>query len=250
MTDTPIIIGITAIVLLSFVFGLLALWYANKRQRAEHYELIKEQYRAELEFASRLAGEQLHQNVLNRQIRPIFKSLREFRDKLNAPNSKIVEDIIEQLEKVEDRIRHVSNEIYPPHLSESFVHTCQHEARNLAHRHKYEGSLEFDFVGDFDSLDELLKFGLYSLIDLFVSNSLNHAQPTKINVSLHLENKMLSLLMDDNGKGFDMKQAVRMDSRGMGDFRSRAISIAISAQNYDYYSIEGKGTFFEMKIKL
>ncbi len=243
-----LILFITGILVTCLLASLAVFRYFYTRQRAVHEQIIREQYLQELEFSSHIAGEALHQNVLNRQIRPVFKQLRTLQQKSDPFLQKALQNIIEQLEVAETKIRHISNEIYPPHLTEMFAETCQHAVRTLALSHEYTGKIDIKIEGEFQHLEEIQMFGLYSLIDLFVSNSLNHADATEIQVQLQQKPQKISLLMRDNGKGFDMKKARKMDSRGLGDFRSRAISIAVSASTFDYYSIPDSGTFFEMEI--
>lgn len=248
-TDKILILFISGILLSCFLAALAAFRYLYKQQRKEHEVIIREQYRKELEIAMLLAGEQLHQNILNRQIRPIFGQLRTLQNSSSHKTKLAIGHIIENLEIVEKRIRDISNEIYPPHLNEMFIETCEYSIRSLAKSLHYEGEIAFDCVGEFDKIDVLLKFGLFSLIDLFVSNSLNHAESSKIKVVISNIANKIGLKMEDNGKGFDMNTNRNMDSRGLGDFRSRAIAIAISSSKFDYYSILEKGTFFEIEIK-
>jgi signal transduction histidine kinase len=246
--DPIIFLFITGILLSCFVASLAVFRFFYKRQKQEHEQIIREQYRDMLDFASNIAGEQLHQNVINRQIRPIFKQLRQLKQQVDVPTQIAIQKIIAQLEIAENKVRNVSNEIYPPHLTEMFLPTCQNTVMTLAKAHSYKGKVDFGHEGSFDGLEDLLMFGLYSVIDLFVSNSLNHAEASEILVEIKRIGDRIFLKMSDNGKGFDMNAIKKMDSRGIGDFKKRAISIAISASKFDYYSVLNKGTFFEMEV--
>jgi signal transduction histidine kinase len=246
--DPIIFLFITGILLSCFVASLAVFRFFYKRQKQEHEQIIREQYRDMLDFASNIAGEQLHQNVINRQIRPIFKQLRQLKQQVDVPTQIAIQKIIAQLEIAENKVRNVSNEIYPPHLTEMFLPTCQNTVMTLAKAHSYKGKVDFRHEGSFDGLEDLLMFGLYSVIDLFVSNSLNHAEASEILVEIKRIGDRIFLKMSDNGKGFDMNAVKKMDSRGIGDFKKRAISIAISASKFDYYSVLNKGTFFEMEV--
>jgi signal transduction histidine kinase len=246
--DPIIFLFITGILLSCFIASLAVFRFFYKRQKHEHEQIIREQYRDMLDFASNIAGEQLHQNVINRQIRPIFKQLRQLKQQVDIPTQMAIQKIIAQLEIAENKVRNVSNEIYPPHLTEMFLPTCQNTVMTLAKAHSYKGKIDFRHEGNFDGLEDLLMFGLYSIIDLFVSNSLNHAEASEILVEIKRVEDRIFLKMSDNGKGFDMNAIKKTDSRGIGDFKKRAISIAISASKFDYYSVLNKGTFFEMTV--
>lgn len=56
-------------------------------------------------------------------------------------------------------------------------------------------------------LDSQTEIALYRIVQELVSNVLKHAQATEINIYLHRREDHLSLMVEDNGMGFDLSKA-------------------------------------------
>ncbi len=247
---------VTAIVLLCAVAASVIFWQNLKRQKHAHEAVIRGLYQQELELASHIAEQQLHQNVINGGLKPVFGYLNDLHQRVGDGQAWRVQQVVEALEQLESRIRDVSNDIFPPGLLTDFAFVCQYRVNTLARLYGYTGQLPINVTGDFADLtnQRVLLYGLYGLIDLFVSNSLKHAQASQITVTLTRHPTTIVLDMTDNGQGFDLGAALQPDpsfrSRGLADFRARALSIALSARLFTFYSTENVGTFFNATIPI
>jgi NarL family two-component system sensor histidine kinase YdfH len=108
----------------------------------------------------------------------------------------------------------------------------------------------FETHGTFNTLTQspTVLYNLYSLIDLFTTNSIRHARASRILVVLKQEPKQITLDMRDNGIGFDIREAEKnAKGRGLADFKGRAI---ILSPQYIFESTAGKGTHFRILIPL
>jgi signal transduction histidine kinase len=65
--------------------------------------------------------------------------------------------------------------------------------------------------------DEII---LFRMIQEFFSNTIKHAQATQLSVSLHFTEQQLEILVQDNGKGFELEKAVK--GSGLLNMQSRA----------------------------
>lgn len=60
-----------------------------------------------------------------------------------------------------------------------------------------------------DSITELALINIYRIIQECVRNSINHSNGDKIRVTLRNEDNVYSIIIQDNGIGFDLKEAVK-----------------------------------------
>ena len=60
-----------------------------------------------------------------------------------------------------------------------------------------------------DSITELALINIYRIIQECVQNSINHSNGDKIRVTLRKEDNLYSIIIQDNGIGFDLKEAVK-----------------------------------------
>ncbi len=85
--------------------------------------------------------------------------------------------------------------------------------------------------------DEII---LFRMIQEFFSNTIKHAQATKLEVTLNYSEDFLEINVKDNGKGFDKEQVIK--GSGLMNMQSRAKMIQTT---FDLYS-NGKGTSIKM----
>src|SRR5688572_25398006 len=62
---------------------------------------------------------------------------------------------------------------------------------------------------------------LYRIIQELVNNIIKHADATEALIQINRDEKRLSLTIEDNGKGFDTKEAEEKRSMGMATVKSR-----------------------------
>jgi two-component system NarL family sensor kinase len=73
--------------------------------------------------------------------------------------------------------------------------------------------LTFAFYGNEERIDSKLEVLIYRAVQELVTNALKHAQASMINVQVIQEPRRISITVEDNGKGFEVKQTGKS---GMG----------------------------------
>lgn len=109
----------------------------------------------------------------------------------------------------------------------------------------------FTIVTDIDDIDlnaldsetELELINIYRIIQECVQNSINHSKGNKINVSLKDEKNLYRILIQDNGVGFDLKEALKKNRHfGLSVVEERVFllngKIQIDAENGSSILIE------------
>jgi two-component system, NarL family, sensor kinase len=97
----------------------------------------------------------------------------------------------------------------------------------------------FSFYGVDKRYNEKLEIASYRIIQELVNNAMKHAEASEINVQLVSEEERLSITVQDNGKGIDLKTSGESSGKGLANIRSRVASFG---GHFDLSSEHGKGT--------
>lgn len=106
-------------------------------------------------------------------------------------------------------------------------------------------NVEFQYMGNGDRLDPKLEAMIYRTVHELVNNALRHASATHIFVQLIEEGGRLSLVVQDDGKGFDPKTVT--PGLGLKNIRSR---VAANNGHLEISSEIGHGTEISVEFKL
>jgi signal transduction histidine kinase len=222
---------------------------------------IKLLQQKENEVLQRIAGEYLHQQIVNECLMAQIIAVNGLRDTLQQlPDNEHKQSALNQLgnigasiQKIDYLLRNFSNNIYPPLLNQYFIEVCNQHVKKLEKQcNRYQTKVLFNSTGTFCDLSGKahILYNIYSLIDLFTCNSLKHAEARKVEINLIRNKKKIDLSIYDDGKGFDIgraQQVAGIHSRGLSDFISRARQLS---DNYQFNSIPEKGTFFQIQIDI
>lgn len=93
-----------------------------------------------------------------------------------------------------------------------------------------------------------LKIPIYRIVQEATSNALKHAKADRIKVSLTSADGFLSLAIEDNGRGFDPRNAAghRDFTHGIG-LQSMQERAELSGGTYEFRSAPGNGTYIGVK---
>ena len=72
-----------------------------------------------------------------------------------------------------------------------------------------------------ERMDLSKEITIYRIVQELLSNVLKHAQAKEVNIQLTQRSDSLSLLVEDDGKGFDMNQAKNKEGIGLGNITAR-----------------------------
>ena len=100
--------------------------------------------------------------------------------------------------------------------------------------------LHFEFyqIGDLPELDKSAELLLYRIIQETVTNVVKHADASEVIVQLEREGSLLTITIEDNGKGFDPEG---VGEKGIG-LKNLAYRIQLLNGSYEINSSPGKGT--------
>lgn len=222
-----LVVLLAALLLTVILFRLIYYRYTLKQEQKLQQELIKEETKrsraiieSEENERQRLARE-LHDGVgqllsatkLNLSTLTSNSSTFEEKDKIQN-SMDILDDSIRE-------IRNISHNMIPDILLKFGL---KRAIEDFISRINQTKTLEIHFeCNGFDenSLEDTGKLMLYRLIQEFVNNTIKYAQATQITIQLSADSNEISLLMEDNGKGFDIEEVKRKGGIGLKNMQLR-----------------------------
>jgi two-component system sensor histidine kinase UhpB len=198
--------------------------------------LIKEHEGARLRLAADLHDEICQSlNVLKVNLSRIQKDLH---------GSDIIEEMKSMLDSALDAARGICYELRPPELDYLGLETA---LRNYVSGFSEKTGTITDLkcIGMPD-IPEEIGIGLFRVVQEALTNVQKHAEASKVNVSLTTEGGSLSLIIMDDGQGFDTAER-KGQSFGLLEMRER---IAMLGGKLQVDSTIGEGTMIRVSIPI
>lgn len=254
-----ILIGLVALgVLLIVTFILYRNRLKYQRTIAAQKEAIQQQKIKELQQQNKLLA--LNSMIEGQEVERL-RIAKDLHDSLGGLLSTVkahfttIQKEIEQLEQLNItektnslideaciEVRRISHNMMPHALSISgLMGAVEDLAANLKEE-GYETTLEMQKLPEMESTREVM---VYRLLQEIISNIRKHAEAKSILIQLIPVEDELSILIEDDGKGFDYKAAMDKGGLGLKSINSR-VQFLDGAIDWD--SEPGKGTSITIKI--
>lgn len=237
------------------VFFLIYRIWTKRRQKKEN--LLKEQAREALTKSlieteekerARVAmelyegiGQQLSATKINISV------LQNFMSQTTQTDKALLNHALELLDESVKELRVLSQSMVPHTLVKSGLVVALHEYVNkVSSSNGYKINLEIiGQVGRFEKTEEIV---LFRVIQDLMSNCVKHAQATETNIQIVKHEKELSILVVDNGIGFNVNEArQRKDCCGLKNIQSR---VAYLNGTLFFDSRINKGTSVSIEVPL
>jgi signal transduction histidine kinase len=211
----------------------------NQQQEARTKAVVEAEENERARIARELhdgIGQQLSAAKLN------LSSLQSLIDRKDPEQSAIVKNIMEIIDDSVKEVRSVSHNMMPNALLKSGLGTA---VREFLNRINITGKLkiELEVSGLNERLESITENILFRVIQEAVNNIIKHSGATVVNIQLIRFENELSLIIQDNGSGFDTGK----ESAGIGlkNIRSR---VEFINGTVDFDSSPGKGTTINIEI--
>jgi signal transduction histidine kinase len=134
--------------------------------------------------------------------------------KMNLANNNYREEIEPKLSKITKELREISYQMMPIALKELGLITALEDLFDRSFTLK---GIAFNFEAFLieERLDEKIEVNIYRICQELINNTLKHANATEINIILRQKDKLITLIFEDNGLGFDpltVKQGIGLTS--------------------------------------
>ncbi len=158
----------------------------------------------------------------------------------------IIKTTEETIDEMLKEMKLISNNLTPFVLQEKGCFEAVAElARKIDQTTGYKVLL--DIRGVNGSLDNYLEHTIYRSIQEILNNAITHADGTEINMQIIQNNEDLTIMIEDNGKGFDPK-----DVKTNGGIGLNSIAYRIQSLNGEFHidSVIGRGSIITFIIPL
>ena len=139
-------------------------------------------------------------------------------DALHQEQGEQYKKVFGLLDEAVGEVRRISHNMVQGALADSGLAKALEDLRDSI---QVKGQLEVELVlfGLENRMGRSTEIGVYRIVQELVANALKHARPSEMSISLTRVEGHLSIIVSDNGKGFD--PSVRKDGIGMDNVRSR-----------------------------
>jgi signal transduction histidine kinase/tetratricopeptide (TPR) repeat protein len=153
---------------------------------------------------------------------------------------------LQLLNQASKEIHDISFNLMPQTLEEEGLIPALHElAQKIRRSDLYDIILQVHDMENF-ALDKQTKFNIYRIVQEAVNNILKHASAKEINIQLIRHEDLLTIMVEDDGKGFNTEEMKR-NGRGLRNITARAEWLH---GNIQIDSAPGRGTTISIEIPI
>lgn len=217
---------------LVFLLVLIGLYLAYRNHRHKQkvklqttvIELTKKKSNAALEAEiqeRKRIGQELHDSLgyllslagLNASV------LHKRKDITEEKKNELLNSLMETIDDAFEEVRTISHNLAPALLSE---YGLKGALKNISDRINQSSRLKmtFDTFGLDNKLEDLIENVLYRTVQEIVNNTIKHAEATELFIQIVRDQNQITLMAEDNGKGFDVEEIKKQSSFGLYHIKS------------------------------
>lgn len=246
--------------MLSFLLFLtvLFLWVYNKNQKKLSFqkEVNHKQELSALENQQKLSisnalieGEEIERKRIARELHDglgsMLSGLKMHLNLANREKKEIDTNVNGMLDDSIKELRNISQNLMPESLMKLGL---EHALKDLCVAHSnLETTIEFQYLIKKSSFPQHSKMMVYRIIQELLNNALKYAKASEILVCCSQNKDVFFITVEDDGIGFDVKEAEKREGMGLRNIKNR---IAFVNGKLEIDSISGKGTstYIELKV--
>jgi signal transduction histidine kinase len=175
-------------------------------------------------------------------------SLSNMKDNLiiTPDNMAVFERSLDMLDTSIKELRRVAHNMMPEILTKFGLNEALKEYCNTINTTKLL-VVRYQSLGVDARLDNSTEIIIYRIIQELLNNTMKHAAATEVFVQLIRESNRLSIVVEDNGKGYDASLAENNKGAGLTNIRSR---VDYLKGQLDIHSEPGKGTLVSIEFNV
>lgn len=138
----------------------------------------------------------------------------------NAHNDPKIKTTLEVIDDSCRELRNISHNMMPALLMKAGLFQALEE---LTHRLEFASGIRFSLNHDPDipEIKNDSAIHLYRIVQELINNILKYSQATEVHISANLENNLLTIMIEDNGKGFNTDELKKSKGNGWYNIHSR-----------------------------
>ena len=244
--------GLLVLLILSFLTFIT--YQRNKTFNEQKLSVIEKEKETQI-LRAMVSGEEQERRRIARDLHDgLGANLATVKMRINALRNNIPgiqnEESYNKAEELIDdaceNIREISHNMMPGSLSRYGLEVA---LQDMCEAIQNSNKIEVAFIphGLDKIVDDVVEINIYRIVQELLKNIIKHAEAKEAIVQLTLEDNLLLIVIEDDGKGFDMKTKNIFDGIGIGSIQSRVIYLN---GNIDIVSSPGKGTTFNIEIPI
>ncbi|MES2691469.1 MAG: sensor histidine kinase, partial [Bacteroidota bacterium] len=246
---TQLVFAVFSIAAILVIVLLLYIRYRLKQKALLSAMLLEEQnarnkaiIEAEEKERVRIARE-LHDGI-GQQLSAAKMNLSAFEQKISAEEKAGFNIVVQLVDDAVKEIRSVSHNMMPNALIKQGLTSA---IRDFINKMQPASGLKIslEIYGMEDRLESTTETVLYRILQECVNNIIKHADASVVSIQLVKHDNALSVLIEDNGKGFDHKKVNQFEGIGLKNIISR---VQFLNGTVDFDSTIGKGTTVNIYI--
>ena len=164
-----------------------------------------------------------------------------------GPVAERVHVVVKHLDEVREQIRRLSHELRPLILDQlGIIPALNFLANGVMKR----SGLKIAITGDTGGRQsQAIETVLYRTVQEALNNVVRHAEATKVDVKVWVENEAINCVVRDNGKGFEVPEDRKRMFRGLGLVGIHERVGALHGE-FNFVSAPGQGTELQVLIPL
>ncbi len=255
--------------LISSVAALLILGFLGYRNLRHRQKLSRQQNRIDLQkinelekdrqliaVDSLLQGQEEERSRLAKDLHDglggllsgVKFSLSNMKDNLiiTPDNMTVFERSLDMLDTSINELRRVAHNMMPEMLTKFGLDEALKEYCNTINTTNLL-AVKYQSIGMRDRIDKSAEIIIYRIIQELLNNTMKHAAATEVMVQLVKEEGRLSIIVEDNGKGFDKELPKENKGAGLTSIQSR---VDYLKGRLEINSEAGKGTLINIEFNL
>lgn len=213
-TQTNYLIGFSFFLI---VASILAWFLFQQRQKRKNQEIITLKREHQIKTLETLIeGEEKERFRIAKELHDgVNGDLSAIKFKLSTlleMNNTVIKEAITMIDNSCNQVRAISHNLVPPSLEnfnllEAVEEYCEKSDAS------YSQKITFQHLGDEVNMSKKEEINIFRIVQELVTNSIKHAEATKIDVQISCRNKIMQITVEDNGVGFDMNN---VEDKGIG----------------------------------
>jgi signal transduction histidine kinase len=245
------------IVAFAMIMGGVYLLYLNKihRREAIHQKAItgltekksRAAIEAELQERSRI-GQELHDGLgqMLSVARLSISALQQKSSLSELRRQELLDNAMHSVDKAFYELRDISHNLAPSALTEKGLYGALKELSDQVNQSKYI-KMNLEAFGLNGGFDPLIENTLYRAGQELLTNAIKHAKANIFSLQLVKSEKEITLMVEDDGRGFSMEKTMSFPGGGLNNIRSRVENLN---GNIFIDAMEKRGTIVTIVIPL
>lgn len=171
--------------------------------------------------------------------------LKMLQDRQPQVNGKLLRELIELTSGTLETLRAIAQELRPPALDDLGLPAAL-EGLASHYRQRFNLPVQVTVRGQRQRLDAETELALYRIAQEALTNVAKHAQAKQASIQLTFKNESVTLCIEDDGIGFDLREAI---GRGLGLFSMRERAQLVHG-DFEIQSAPAIGTRIRVEIPI